>query len=51
MCKKEANEPNSFRLIKEQAVMWLHPLYGPIGHCGAGKAVRLGVVLSNLVVQ
>lgn len=52
MCvKKEANEPNSFRLIKEQAVMWLHPLYGPTGHCGAGKAVRLGVVLSNFVVQ
>lgn len=30
--------------------MWFLPLYGPIGHCGAGEAVRLGVVLSNCVV-
>lgn len=51
MCKKkEANEPYSFHLIKEQAMMWFLPLYGPIDCCGAVEAVRLGVVLSNCVV-
>lgn len=30
--------------------MWFLPLYGPIGGCGAGEAVRLGVVFSNCVV-
>lgn len=48
--KKEANEPHCFHLIKERAIMWFLPLYGPIDRCGAGEAVRLGVVLSNCVV-
>lgn len=31
-------------------MMWFLPLYGSIGHCEAGKAVGLGVVLSNCAV-